>query len=410
MDKFPSTNIQMDAFTLRVIDTMNMLRQQGFGPPFGVKELAPCDQRWTEAMTLLLCSNVREGTPKSIEPIISSQAATPSPKHLHLAGLLTTLEHKKSDASLSQETSASSEHMEEPIATSHVLKRKRINPLESAQRGWPSVTRQLNTLFSDVFEPAQFLDFVISHKEHFVQLTSVAHAASGLNHLLDILNRVFPNIAYTGNPISYIPESKHILDKLEVHKRVLVLLRRNSSLVRVTRLAGIELEKDVVELLDRSSEVKIDMRDILERLDKSTAHLRDDEGQVQDADLYYSVFASLLSLTLPTFVTITRGDDGLIRFFARIVDSYTVHYNYNYQDCLRFVFLRWTQGIPRYEKTLVCAYPTHSKYTYDPSLLKWKDLTQQRQDRSQPRNDDDCLPRKRVRELFLRTPRPKFFD
>ena len=399
----------MDAFTHKVIETMNIIRRQGFGPPFGTRELTPCDQRWIESMTLMLCSNVRKETPTTaslVSPLefctpTMIQAPTKSSTSLGIASISTT-------RSLSQKTSATSESDEEPLIPTP--KRKKFVAPDATQVIWPAVHREITSRFTDVFDVNQFLDFVITFKDQFILLSQAPQTTSRLNHFLDILTRVFPNVAYTGNPIEYVPNSQHVLNKLDKHNRVLVIPRRATSAFRVTRLAGFELEKDVVDELDRSNEVRLDMGDILDRLNKSSQHLLMENGLIRDPELYYSIFASLLSLTMPTYVTITKNEVGLCRFYARVIDSYTVHYNYKYQDCLRFIFLNWTQGVPRYEKATLCAYPTQGKYMYDPSLLKWKNLAQQRQNRSEPRDEADCLPREYVKELFPRTPRPRFFN
>ena len=98
----------------------------------------------------------------------------------------------------------------------------------------------------------------------------------------------------------------------------------------------------------------------------------------------------------------------MLRFYARVVESYTQHINFDRQDCIRLTFAKWVQRIKRVFAQHLCAYPLHDQYPFDPSLLKWKDRLQQRTDRSMPREDADCISQEMLYEMFMKVPRPPF--
>ena len=330
----------LDAFSSHVLQTTLLLRRQGFGPPLGTAQLTSRDEQWAKDVSQLLCKYFHQ-TP------VHTSTATQTTFYEVSPATQQTIPSSIHD-SLFSSASSSSQELEEPLVHIRGVKRKIISPVPVRTKQvcastfiLPPVPCNLFSRFTDVLIPEEFFDFVMVNRETIIQPKSFNQPQDGLRRFLHLLLESFPNVVYTGDTIKYVPDAVTVKDKLRDHLRVVVILLRDSSNIGLTGLADVVFENSVSTLFDYNGHVKLSSLDVLKRVEDSSKLLpRSPDGSFINTLSVYRIFASLVSLTLP-IMAIEKDSERIVRFYARVVESYTQHVNYDHQDCLRFSFAKW---------------------------------------------------------------------
>ena len=219
----------------------------------------------------------------------------------------------------------------------------------------------------------------------------LSNPSYSLANLVWDICRDFPNACISRSSTSVEPDPAMVDGILEKHQKALVFIWKSNLSTRLNYLMNREIPANCASLLNNFPDSSLTLQQMYHRVITSAAKFTSKTHCKE----FYSVFATVLSVFLPSYVCIKRTKTKKFAFKARVVRKLK-RSDTSLNDCLVINLLTWMEKYENIDS--IACFPPINEYTSDPTLLRWRRYTPNPQ--KGPNAAHEYFPTEVVRTMF----------